>query len=82
MPTFASVLMLAGAVLIGLGVRIARSPISDHIVREVIDAVQASSGNRPSEQAMRAHIRRDRRDWGLKVAGAGGVLIAIALGTL
>jgi 3-deoxy-D-manno-octulosonic acid (KDO) 8-phosphate synthase len=64
--------------VIGLGVRIVRSQISDPIVYDVLNAVQRSSGDNPSPEAMRAHIRKDRARSGLYVGAAGVVLIAVA----
>jgi hypothetical protein len=79
MSTFTSAMLVAGAIVFGLGVRIARSQISDRIVYDVIDAVRESSGNDPSPEAMRAHIRKARQRWGLYVGAAGVLLIAIGL---
>ena len=79
MSTVTTVLLVTGAVVIGLGVWVARSQITDRMVYAVIDAVRESSGDDPSPEAMRAHIRKGRRRWGLWVGVVGAALIAIGL---
>jgi hypothetical protein len=53
-------LLVAGAVVLGLAVRIAKWPVSDRIVNDVIASVRQPSGNNPSQDAMRDHIRKQK----------------------
>jgi hypothetical protein len=80
--TTTTVLLVAGAVVLGLAVRIARWPVTDRIVNDVIASVRQSSGSNPSRETMRDHIRKQRQQWGMYVGVVGVALIAIALLTI
>jgi hypothetical protein len=78
----AMILIAVGAVLLGIGVKIARWPISDRYLGSVVAAIEADSGSTPPSEAVRRSIRRDRRRAGTVIGTLGAALIAAALGTM
>jgi len=67
---------------VGVGALVARWPVSDRMVGDVAETIEANSGQTAPTASVRASIERDRERLGLRFALLGAVVIGVACGSL
>lgn len=82
MVSFAGLALVAGIGALGVGAWVARSPVSDQIVRDVVEGIKASSGRIAPPASVRASIQRDRHKVGFAIGVFGAILIGVACGSM
>jgi hypothetical protein len=74
--------LVVGIGALGVGAWVARWPVSDQIVRHVVESIEASSGRIAPPGSVRASIKRARQKAGFAIAVFGAILIGAACGSL
>jgi hypothetical protein len=70
-----------GVVALAIGAWLARLPVSDRMLRDVVASIETQTGETPPAAEVRVSMKRHRQRTGLIIGTVGGILIAIALGS-
>jgi hypothetical protein len=82
LSSFSALALVIGVVALAIGAWLARLPVSDRMLRDVVAGIETQTGETPPAAEVRVSMKRHRQRTGLIVGTVGGILIAIALGSM
>jgi hypothetical protein len=82
LSSFSALALVIGVVALAIGAWLARWPVSDRMLRDVVADIESQTGETPPAAEVRVSMKRQRQRTGLIIGAVGGILIAIALGSM